>query len=196
MNIAKLVLKVFVTVWLLSVSAVDLLYRRISNWLVMPVMFGGLAWRIYRLGIGHYWGLLFTIISWMVIFMIWRVHIFGGGDAKLLMGLLALFPDERLLFLICIGIVLVAIPLVLYRLFCGFRTDPAETEEEEAPVTREEEEGASNRDPLFRASSLAILISTWKTRIPWPSREKLEAKGKPFVWVFALPGMVYVWWLF
>jgi len=197
MGIAQLALRIAATVWLVAVSAVDLLYQRIPNWLVMPIMFGGLVWRIYHSAVQHSPGIFFTLVSWVIIFMLWRIHVFGGGDAKLLMGLLALFPDKRLLFLICVCVVLVAIPLILYRVVRGFRTGPAEPEEKKAEVTPEEdasEEG--KRDPFFRASSLAALVSTWKTRIPWPTRERLETKGKPFAWVFALPGVVYVWWLF
>jgi Flp pilus assembly protein protease CpaA len=197
MNVAKLAFDIVVTVWLAAVAAQDLLHQRISNWLVIPVMFGALLWQIYRFAVGQSLGILFTVISWVVIFFIWRVHIFGGGDAKLLMGLLALFPDQRLLFLISAAVVLVAIPLVLYRAFRGFRTGPVETEEEETPVMEEEAAPREERvDPLFRGSSLATLVSRWKIRIPLPTQEKLETRGKPFVWVFALPGVVYVWWLF
>jgi Flp pilus assembly protein protease CpaA len=197
MNVAKLVLRIAVTVWLAAVAAQDLLHQRIPNWLVIPVMFAGLLWQIYRLAVGQSLGILFSVISWLVIFLIWRVHIFGGGDAKLLMGLLALFPDERLLFLIAVAVVLVAIPLVLYRAFQGFRTGPVEAEEEETPVMEEEAAPREETtDPLFRGSSLAALVSRWKIRVPLPTQEKLETRGKPFVWVFALPGVVYVWWLF
>ncbi|MFO7917086.1 MAG: A24 family peptidase [Anaerolineae bacterium] len=183
---ARLIVKLFVTVWLVVVPAVDLLHRRIANWLVVPVILCGVVWQIYRSGTGRSSVLLFIAISWMVIFAIWRVHIFGGGDAKFLMALFALFPDERFLLLVCLGVVLVAIPFFLWTRRRDFRAGPVETER--AP----EKEG---RAP-FCVSSLADLVYAWKTRVSWPSRKKLESRGQPFVWGFALPGVVYVWWLF
>lgn len=174
MSVPVLSLKLLITFWLVAISAVDLVYRRISNWLVVPVMFGGLVWQIYRFGRGHASGLLFAVISWMVIFALWKAHIFGGGDAKFLMGLFALFPDEGLLLLVCVGVVLAAMPLILHDIVRGFRTDPAEVE------------GGARRE----ASG-----SRWTIQIPWPSQKRLRTTGKPFVWGFALPGVIYVWWL-
>ncbi|MFP3896425.1 MAG: prepilin peptidase [Anaerolineales bacterium] len=169
---ARLLLKLFITAWLVAVSAVDLLYQHISNWLVVPVMFGGLVWQISRSERGHSSSLLFIVIFWTVIFVIWRAHIFGGGDAKFLMALFALFPDERLLLSVCVGVMLISIPLLLGRMAGGLPTSL-------------DGEGRDSRADLF----------PWKARISWPNRERLESEGQPFVWILALPSVVYVWWL-
>ncbi len=191
MDMAELILKLFVTVWLVVASVVDLLYRRIPNGLVAPIMAGGLVWQIYRFAMGRSSGLPFAVVAWAVIFAIWKVHIFGGGDAKFLMALFALFPDERLLLLVCVGVVLVATPLILCRIVRRLCTVPTGTEE----GTAGDVPGEAGRGPIS-PPSLTDRVSAWGTPIPWPGAEKLESRGQPFVWGFALPGLVYVWWFF
>ena len=111
-----LAFKIVVTLWLVAVSVWDRLERRVPNWLVLPVMGAAFMWRVYTSIIQASANDIFSVLlAWLVIFTIWRANVFGGGDAKLLMGLFALFPTMRFLILLSLVVVVVSAPLVVYR---------------------------------------------------------------------------------
>jgi Flp pilus assembly protein protease CpaA len=97
--------------------------------------------------------------------LIWRIHIIGGGDAKFLMGLFALFPTQQFVLLFGLIVLAVSIPLMILKHWSS--------------------------DPLQILQSIA---GTLRSGDPLPTQEDLESQGRRYAWTFCLPGIVYTWW--
>lgn len=72
----------------------DLAGRRVPNALTLPLLMTALALAAARLTFGQ-WGpgdVLALVVAWAVCLVAWGLRLFGGGDAKLAMGLLGFFP--------------------------------------------------------------------------------------------------------
>ena len=104
------------------------------------------------------------IAYWFVIFFLWNLNFYGGGDAKLLMGLFGLMPDLRLLWITCAVLVAAGAPVLIKKYW---RTSP-----------RVMAQGLSQR-----AQSGAWL----------PTDEELN-RGVPFAFAYCLAGALYMWW--
>ncbi|RME48206.1 MAG: prepilin peptidase [Chloroflexi bacterium] len=152
-------LRVGLSAWLIAIAVWDVRTARIPNWLTFPVMLAAGAWRLYH----HVW-LILPI--WVLIYMIWKVNIVGGGDAKLLMGLFALFPTYEFAFLFAVVVLVVSLPL-LYRKHWW-------------------------RRPAQMAQGVAQRISSGQI---FPTHEELQTEGQQYAWTFCLPGLIYLWWL-
>lgn len=163
-----IVFKIVVTLWLGVVSIWDLRERRIPNGLVMPVMLAALCWRIYASAAHRTLDIAFVLIAWVIVFLLWQIGVWGGGDAKLLMGLLAMFPTQSFLLLFCLCVLAVTLPLLLAKIAVSLWR----RFKQGAPSSGEERESI------------------------WPSRDRLRNKGRAYAWAFALPGVIYVWLLF
>ena len=189
------VVKAAVTLWLITVSVWDVLRRRIPNGLVLPVMFSAFLWQLYFSITNRSSDVLFVLVSWFIIFMLWRMSVFGGGDAKLLMGLFAMFPNQRFLLVLCLGMLAITIPLLLYKIGRALWSRMARSRQAAGKTPSPEQK------PVYTGGGFAewfarlpVAMHTVRARISWPTREALQSKGKPFAWVFALPGVVYTWW--
>jgi len=152
------------TLWLVTVSVWDHLHRRVPNWIVLPVMAGALGYRIYGAFVGQADALLFAAVSWVAVFLLWRAHIFGGGDSKFLMSLFALFPSLRFLVFFSVGYLLLSIPLLVAKYV---RKKPREL------LT----------SVRARTQSGQLL----------PDAEELAREGRPYCWTMAIPSLVYLW---
>jgi Flp pilus assembly protein protease CpaA len=106
-----------------------------GSWLLLPLFVGLVlvellpqVWRgpgIVLLVGGAQWGaqLLsdpaaqFIALWWGVAYMLWTLHVLGGGDTRVFMALVALFPETALVAALWGGLALVSIAwlLVLYR---------------------------------------------------------------------------------
>jgi len=162
--VVGLAFKVLMTFWLVAVAVWDSLARRIPNWLVVPVALLALGWQVYEAVRGKPEGLVFCLGAWVVLYTMWRVHVFGGGDAKFLMALFAIFPTGQFLLLFSLVVLAVSIPIivvrhVLPRLSRAPRKAPSRTPEQ------------------------GLL----------PTAEALRTRGQNFSWTFALPGVIYLW---
>lgn len=76
----------------------DLKTREIPNPLTLGMMAAGLVLSALHVYAGHLWFMVAVPVAmaWILSWALWRAGLFGGGDAKLLMGisaLLPLFPD-------------------------------------------------------------------------------------------------------
>jgi len=88
---------------------------RVPNWLTLPplVLIGGMRLSPFPFQEGQpRWEVL---IFWGAAFLMWRLHILGGGDAKLLMVEGALFPTYPFVLLTGVCWLLVAGGVVLSR---------------------------------------------------------------------------------
>jgi len=164
---SALALKLAITLWLVIVSAWDLAQRRIPNLLVLPVMGAALLLQLYEAIAARSQGLMGALVAWALIYILWRAHVFGGGDAKLLMALFAIFPTMEFLRVFPVVILAVGIPLLVYRYA-----------RQGLPKIKEEWE------PQIRQRRLV------------PSEQDLRRRGRPYGWTLALTGVVYVWWFF
>jgi len=155
----ELTLRLGLSAWLITIAVWDMRTARIPNWLTFSVMLAAGAWRLY-----HQIWLILPI--WILIYMIWRVNIIGGGDAKLLMGIFALFPTFDFAFLFAVVVLVVSLPL-LYRKHWW-------------------------RRPAQMAQGVAERVSSGQI---FPTQEELHTEGQQYAWTFCLPALIYLWWL-
>lgn len=154
-----LALRLGLTAWLVAISIWDVRTARIPNWLTFPVMLGAGIWRLYQ-------GVWIVLPIWVLLYVIWRVNIVGGGDAKLLMGLFALFPTFEFAFLFAVVVLVVSLPL-LYRKHWW-------------------------RRPAEMAQGVVQRINSGQI---FPTQEELHSEGEQYAWTLVLPGLIYLWWL-
>ena len=130
---------------------------RIPNWLTFPIMLVAGGYRLYE-GRWHFaW-------AWVVIFLLWQLNVLGGGDAKLLMGLVALFPEPLFLLVFAMVGLTVRVPLIV-RKYWG-------------------------RRPL---DLMASVINRLRGGRFVPSRAELQKHGHSYAWTYCLPGVIYLW---
>ena len=157
-------LRVLATLWLVAVSIWDRWQQRIPNWLVLPVMGVCFVWQVYVSINRDAKAIIFLAVAWVVLYMMWRAHIFGGGDTKMLMALFALFPTVDFLALFSLVVCVVSIPLLITKYA---RVGPLEALR-----------GIGRR---LREGRLL------------PRAAELRTEGRPQCWTFALPGVIYLW---
>ncbi len=184
-------LRTAATLWLLAITYVDARTATISNWLTVPAMalLGG--WRMLRAGgyalrsvavrVGAPSGgrlgyavsdqqalsvLLLMVLAGAISFVLWALHILGGGDAKTLMGIFALFPTVEFALFLTIGVLVLSLPLLVLRL--------------------------RHRRLL---EVLQALGKRLKEGPFFPTQRELQEQGRPYAWTFCLPGVVYLWLL-
>jgi hypothetical protein len=111
-------------------------------------------------------------IGWALCLLVWWLRIFRGGDTKLIMGLLALFPDRRFVWIL-LGI-----------LFAGALS---------AIVVRE------GRTGLRRLGALFYTVLVGRTL---PTRDDIEASYQQpggshrLGYLFSLAGLACLWWAY
>ena len=113
-----------------------------------------------------YQGRLYVLAIWVLLYLIWRLNIMGGGDAKLLMGLFALFPTYEFALLFSVLVLAALTPAMIIRHW--------------------------GRHPIDLVAGVAGRLRQGRLL---PTQEELRTQGKQYAWVFCLPGVVYLWWL-
>jgi Flp pilus assembly protein protease CpaA len=162
-----LAFRVAISVWLLSVAVWDHWRRRVPNWLVLPVMLGALGYQVYLFIVDRpASGLGFALLAWAMLLMMWQLHFFGGGDAKFLMALFALFPTTQFLVLFALVVLAASVPLLIYQVW--------------------RRRGGSILSQVRRRLRDGQLL---------PTEQDLHARGRPYCWTFALPGVIFLWWI-
>lgn len=159
--------KVVLTLWMLRISVLDHYTGRVPNALTAPVFLGVGAYRMLFEGLvqGNAWrfGLL---VTWAIIFGLWMLHFIGGGDAKFLMALFALFPSMEFAGVLAF----LMLPITLALLLWDIRgSDRSLGERMRAGVAR-----------LYTGQIL-------------PTEQELQEKGRRYAWTFAVPSIVYAW---
>jgi Flp pilus assembly protein protease CpaA len=186
-----LLFKTIITAWLVAIAYSDRRTMAIPNWLTLSALglFGGIrlareAWHVLgalllRVGAAsggwaqrasadaQAWpALRFMFVAWFVCFALWELHVIAGGDAKTLMALLALFPSADFIVLLCAAVFVLGLPLLLLKL-----------------RGRRLQDVPSAVVAWFRGGHML------------PTQQQLEQEGKPYAWMFCLPGVVYLWLL-
>ena len=154
-----LLLRVGLTVWLIAVAWSDIRTGKIPNWMTLPVM---LVAAVYSIATGGHWVIL---PIWVALFFVWKLNFMMAGDAKLLMGLFALFPSIEFATVLAVGALIELIPLLILRYA---------------------------RQPL--ATSFWNLALRLQNRDLIPTRDELVRDGKRLAWVFCFPAIAYIWW--
>jgi Flp pilus assembly protein protease CpaA len=127
--------------------------------------FGG--WIPYRIGNAQALSsLLFLVVAWGFCFALWELHVMGGGDAKTLMGLVALFPRTEFAVFIAAAVLVLSLPLLLLKL---------------------RRKGMGSIPKTLRGRL--------RRRAFFPTQQELEEQGQPYAWTFCLPGVIYLWFL-
>ena len=111
-------------------------------------------------------GRWYILAVWVVLFLVWKVNIVGGGDAKLLMGLFTLFPTDKFALLFGGIALVVTIPAILIRHW--------------------------GKEPFHLVQDVVRRFSAGKVL---PTKEELEQQGQRYAWSFCLAGLVYAWWV-
>ncbi len=145
-----------IVIYLVSVAFVDMRTNRVPNWLTLPPMVALLVLRAWR-GEG-----LILLAYWVPAFVLWLLNIAGGGDIKLLMVELGLWPS--LWFVIVVGCTVSVVGTVV--LLSKYKSIPA----------------------LAKAQYIAIarLLSG-----AHPSRAELEFYGTPGAYLYEVAGAVF-----
>jgi len=82
--------------------------------LVMIIAEWPSSWPLGMAGIAGIWryvvdqGLEATMMSWMVVLILWFLNVLGGADVKAIMTLMVLFPDSRLAWMLLLSGVMVS----------------------------------------------------------------------------------------
>jgi len=183
--------KIVITLWLLAIAYLDARTATIPNRLTLPALALLGTWRVLRTAgyalstvITQFgrplsgWAqrlitdpqaladLLFMIVAWGFCFALWEIHVLGGGDAKTLMGIFALFPTVGFVVFLAVAVLVLSLPLLLLRL-----------------------RGRQMRD-IPRAIGKRLKEGAF-----FPTPRELEEEGRPYAWTFCLPGVVYLWFL-
>lgn len=158
-----LIVKLVVTAWMLAVSIMDHRTGRIPNAVTAPVILGVGGLQLLR-GFTGDWARFGLLVAWVLIFALWGLHFVGGGDAKFLMGLYALFPSMEFTTVLALVLLVLIVPLVLLEL-------------------RRRSVGESLGAAWKRAATGQVL----------PTERDLTERGRRYAWTFALPGLVYAW---
>lgn len=159
MSSEEALLRGVISVFLVSGGVCDLRSRQVSPLLTLPAMalVGGLRFREGRYEV---------FITWLVIFLLWSAHFFGGGDAKLLMVETALFPGPGFLVTLSLVALACSVPMLVVK----YRP----------------------RSPSVLVRGLAHRL--WTGHL-FPTGKELKEEGQPTTWIFALAGIVYAWLL-
>lgn len=163
----EVLVKLVLTLWMIRISMLDHRSGRIPNALTAPVFLGVGFYRIVVQGLmmGQF-GKLWLILAWIVLFGLWMLNFIGGGDAKFLMALFALFPSLEFLAALAFILLIIMVPLLILE----FRM-------------RDQSIGGAWRSLRARLMTGQIL----------PTNEELQTQGRRYAWTFAVPAIVYMW---
>jgi len=159
LTVWTLLLKILISLWLVTVALWDASRSRIPNWLTLPVMLAAGGYGLWR-------GQWSVLLAWALLFLLWEMHILGGGDAKLIMGLYALFPERMFVLMLLEGILITRLPYLTMK-YAG------------RPIGE-----------LARGGLRRLRADDWR-----PTHAELQRHGRSIAWTYCLPGMVYLWLL-
>jgi len=146
------------TLYMVVAAGIDLRTRRVPLPLTLPVMALAVG---YQIVYGRQWAGL--LIAWVVIFLLWKLRFYGGGDAKVLMGMFGFFPCLSLAWAQVAVALMVSLPVLVYKY----------------------------RHRLTKqAATIGAMVLTGN--LPTPSRENYRQNGMPVVWVYALGWLLWL----
>ncbi len=166
--IARLAAAIALTIVLLGLAIHDQLTTKVPNRVVRPLLVACLVIAALRLGLGQV-GLgeaALIATTWVTCTALAWLSVFGHGDMKIVIALVALFPEMRLIYLL-LAASLAGQLLVL--------------------VLSEGRVGLRRLALLLMAASQGMLPSRAEIS------EAYESRGRPVTFVFSLAGIAYMW---
>jgi len=142
----------FISLFMLAAAVIDLRAHRVPPWLTLPVMGGAVVYQLWVEG-----DIIGLLITWSVAFLLWKLRFYGGGDAKVLMGLFGFYPMLSLAWAQVVVALVVSIPVLVYKY---------------------------RHRLIERVATVGAMALTGN--LPLPSREDYRRRGIPVVWVYAL----------
>ena len=158
----KVVVQVVLSAWMVAVAVSDHRRGLIPTALTGPVLLGAGVYRLAE-GFGGEWVRFLLPVVWALLFLMWMAHFIGGGDAKFLMALYALFPSMEFSAVLALILLVIMVPLLV--------------------IDVRRRSGGSLRSIGRRLATGQIL----------PTATELEEQGRRYAWTFAVPGLVYLW---
>lgn len=100
-----------------------------------------------------------AVYVWMLVYILWQIGVIGGADAKVVMALMALFPDGRLAWLLLVCWFGLSVVYLLHR--HGKRAPLALLKATKGLMRLRISEDAGSRCPALPAVALAGLVYVW-----------------------------------
>lgn len=154
---------------LISLALYDLKWKRVPNVVVLPLLLATIPLAISRILVGAVsWGQIGLIgLAWVVCFVMQVTRMLGGGDAKLAMALVGIFPAPELVNLLLVVFLLGHLLALL------------------------------SRDRWSRIQRLkGILLSVFIFQ-QLPTRDEIRAVAlanpTPVTYLISLAGLIYMW---
>ncbi len=97
----------------LIASFIDVRERKIPNLITFPLLAIGLLFSLFR----DFLLFIPLLISFSLLFLMWKISLIGGGDVKLLMGIFALLNED--FYSIISFLIILSIVLFFHFLFFG-----------------------------------------------------------------------------
>ena len=166
---AEIIVRVGMSVILIGLALYDLKHCLVPNLVVMPLLFATIPLNATRLATGavsvEQIGLI--SIAWAICLFLWAMRVFGGGDVKLAMVLIGLFPEIWLVN------ILVAV-LVLGHLILLF-----------------------NRDSRANLRRLDVIVTAALITQKLPTPDEIQAvaltRRSPVAYLISTAGLIYIW---
>jgi Flp pilus assembly protein protease CpaA len=159
----KLAVQVGLSAWMIAIAYLDYRSGIIPNVLTAPVIAIVGLYRLYEGFTGKPERFVLLVV-WAIIFLLWMAHVVGGGDAKFLMALYALFPTMEFTAVLALILLLIMVPLVVLE----FRR----------------RSGGGGLGTLWRRLVTGQFL---------PTEKDLHERGRRYAWTYAVPGLVYLW---
>ena len=121
LQMLDLAVRIALTIWMFWISYSDRRDGLIPNKLTAPVFLGvGLFQIVYGIltvvsPLPNEWYRIFAIpVAYAIIFGLWMLHFIGGGDAKFLMALFALFPTMQFVAVLALVLLIITVPIFIW----------------------------------------------------------------------------------
>jgi len=135
-----------------------------QRWLVPDVIAYGLTIALLAVARGQGETAFFFTAGFALVYLLWRLGRLPGGDAALLIALLALFPSLRFMLLAALVVTLVVLPRLAWR----YRQD------------------------LVLAARHSYVAGPWAALGVMRHAGQAKAQPEPVAWLFALAGLAAV----
>jgi len=167
-NVLSYGARLALSVLLVSLAAYDLRHKRIPNAVMRPAVIAGWLVLVARLALGQVgWEQVgLATLTAAICLALWWIRAFGGGDTKLVVALVALFPDARFVYAMLSAVLLGAIlALVVW----------------------------DGRAGLRRLAALFVTASqgSWPGRAE--VAVAYQTRGRPITFALSLGAILYIW---
>lgn len=166
----QFIIRIGLTLILFGLAIYDWRREQVPNAVVLPLLLATVALNGMRLMVGELTegqGAL-LVLTWAGCLGLWWMRALGGGDAKLVMALIGLFPDGKLLTML-VGVLLVGHIIILL--------------------------GRDGLLGLRRLGTLALITLQGAFPTRAEIRAAYQLRRSPITFLISLAGLAYLWLL-